>query len=91
VRAAQLDFQVRLEEVQARDVLPEVPCELNFTERLLCAAKFYDRENCEHSLNKLRETIPGALDSVFAGVHQSVLSPLYCESCLHTVMGLLWK
>ncbi|RPA99439.1 hypothetical protein L873DRAFT_1835395 [Choiromyces venosus 120613-1] len=43
---------------------PKFHCELNFIERFWCAAKYFARENCQYSLEGLRETILMALDSV---------------------------
>jgi len=70
--ASQPDFQAQKgrleEEVEAHGhsviFYPKFHCELNFIERFWCAAKFYARENCGYSFNKLRETVPAALDSV---------------------------
>jgi len=64
--ASQPDFQARKgrleEEVEAHGhsviFYPKFRCELNFIER------FYARENCGYSFNKLRETVPAALDLV---------------------------
>ncbi|RPB11554.1 hypothetical protein P167DRAFT_489137, partial [Morchella conica CCBAS932] len=43
---------------------PKFHCELNFIERFWCVVKYYPRENCQYSLEGLRETIPAALNSV---------------------------
>lgn len=36
---------------------PKFHCELNFIERFWCSAKFYTRENCQYSLDGLREVL----------------------------------
>ncbi|RPB25539.1 hypothetical protein L211DRAFT_822292 [Terfezia boudieri ATCC MYA-4762] len=43
---------------------PKFHCELNFIEIFWAAAKRYAWENCEYSLQCLRDTIPLSLDSV---------------------------
>ncbi|RPA90423.1 hypothetical protein L873DRAFT_1652355, partial [Choiromyces venosus 120613-1] len=37
---------------------PNFHCKLNFIEGFWCSAKYYARENCQHSLEGLQETIP---------------------------------
>jgi len=43
---------------------PKFHCEPNFIEFFWAAAKRYARENCEYSLQGLRDTIPHALEAV---------------------------
>lgn len=66
------DFQVQKsslqEGIEARGHLalfyPKFHCELNFIEFFWAAAKRHARENCEYSLQGLRDTIPLSLSSV---------------------------
>ncbi|RPB05456.1 hypothetical protein L873DRAFT_1663030, partial [Choiromyces venosus 120613-1] len=60
---------------------PKFHCKLNFIEHLYCtgvaflAFWYYSWENCQYSLEGLRETIPCALDSVStATIHQCFLA-----------------
>ena len=43
---------------------PKFLWELNFIERFWCAAKWYARENYEHSFDDLRQLVLTALESV---------------------------
>lgn len=43
---------------------PKFHCELNFIERFWCSAKYYTRENCQYSLEGLREVVPAAMRHV---------------------------
>ncbi|RPA99707.1 hypothetical protein L873DRAFT_1767021 [Choiromyces venosus 120613-1] len=83
VLAAERDFleqngrlQEELEASGQRVIFyPKFHCELNFIERFWCSAKYYTRENCQYSLEGLRETIPQALDSVSsATIHRYFLA-----------------
>jgi hypothetical protein len=83
--ALQPDFLAQkgcLEEVQARNhgliFYPKFHCELNFIERLWCATKYFAWENCQYSLEKLRETIPAALDP-------ASINRYYYLHCLRTM------
>ena len=72
------------EEAQAhgRSVIsfyPKFHFELNFIERFWCAVRFYERENCGYSFDKLREIIPAALGFSFVYIYQLVLSSLYVD------------
>ncbi|RPB21874.1 hypothetical protein L211DRAFT_888332 [Terfezia boudieri ATCC MYA-4762] len=66
------DFQAQRgslqEGIEARGHLvlfyPKFHCELNFIEFFWAAAKRHARENCEYSLQGLRDTIPLSLNSV---------------------------
>ena len=56
------------EEVEAANHLiifyPKFYRELNYIERFWCAARWYARENCEYSLDGLRQLVPAVLESV---------------------------
>lgn len=43
---------------------PKFHCELNFIERVWCAAKHFARVNCTYNFNDLRKTVPKAMASV---------------------------
>jgi hypothetical protein len=82
VLSAEPDFQQQKgrlqEELECRGQLvifyPKFHCELNFIERYWCGCKWYARENCQYTLEGLRETIPEALNSVsFATIHRHYL------------------
>ena len=70
VLAARQDFKEqkgRLQEaLECRGQLvifyPEFHCELDFIERYWCGCKWYAQENCQYTLDGLRETAPAALD-----------------------------
>ncbi|KAF8434216.1 hypothetical protein BGX38DRAFT_178976 [Terfezia claveryi] len=70
--AGAVDFQAQRgslqEGIEARGHLvlfyPKFHCELNFIEFFWAAAKRHARENCEYSLQGLRDTIPLSLNSV---------------------------
>ena len=68
------------EEIEAAHHLtifyPELHCELNFIERLWCAAKRHAREQCEYSLDGLRKVLPAALSS-----GTSISINRYCNHC----------
>ena len=72
VLAAEQDFEGQKgrlqEELEYRGQLvifyPKPHCELNFIERYWCGCKWYARENCQYTLDGLRETVPAALNSV---------------------------
>jgi len=72
VLAAEPDFQAqkgRLEEEllsvhQCIIFYAKFHCELNFIQRFWCGTKFYSRENCQYTLEALRETVPAALHSI---------------------------
>ena len=55
-------------------VYPKFNCELNFIKRHWCWCKWYARENCQYTLPRLGETVPGALKSVSrATIHRHYL------------------
>jgi hypothetical protein len=43
---------------------PKFHCEQNFIERFWYSTKFYSRENCQYTLEALRQTVPAALHSI---------------------------
>lgn len=59
---------------------PKFHCELNFIERFWCSAKFYTRENCQYSLEGLREVLPVAIQSV-----SSAAINRYYNHCARTI------
>lgn len=82
VLSAEPDFQQQKgclqEELECRGQLvifyPKFHCELNFIERYWCGCKWYARENCQYTLEGLRETVPEALNSVpSATIHRHYL------------------
>lgn len=68
----QPDFQAQvgmlMEVIQSQshrvDFFPPFHCELNWIEYYWGMAKRYSRDNCEYSIDALRQTIPAALASV---------------------------
>lgn len=70
--SSQPDFQKQtgmlMEEVRSRGHLagffPKFHCELNWIEYYWGGAKRYARDNCEYSIEALRQIIPAALSSV---------------------------
>ena len=72
ILAAERDFREQKgrlqEEIEARGhkviFYPKFHCELNPIEPYWCKAKWYTRENCDYSLEGLRQTVPEALASV---------------------------
>ena len=57
---------------------PKFHCELNFIEQFWCGTKFYSRENCQYTLEALRETVPAALHSI-----STATSNRHYHHCMH--------
>jgi len=71
------------EEVQARNhnviFYPKFHCGLNFIERFWSAAKYFARENCQYSLEKLRKDDFSYFGLCFFCIYKSVLLPLFAN------------